>query len=56
MSEWAGLVVPQHASVRDAIQRIEAGGMQIALVVDAAGRLLGTISDGDVRRGILLGV
>jgi NDP-sugar pyrophosphorylase family protein len=30
--------------------------MQIALVIDAAGRLRGTISDGDVRRAMLRGV
>ena len=56
MSEWAHLVIAPDATVRDAIKRIDTGGMQIALVVDAQQRLLGTISDGDVRRGLLRGV
>lgn len=56
MNDWTRLVVPPEASLRQAIERIDAGGMQIALVVDARQRLLGTISDGDVRRAILRGV
>lgn len=39
-----------------AIACIDASGGQIALVVDDSGRLVGTITDGDVRRGILRGV
>ncbi len=43
-------------NIRDVIQRINWANMEIILVVDAAGRLLGTITDGDIRRGILAGV
>jgi dTDP-glucose pyrophosphorylase len=56
MSAWARLLLSPDATVREAIQCIDAGGMQIALVVDAQQKLIGTISDGDVRRGILRGV
>lgn len=35
---------------------IDASGGEIALVIDAAGRLLGTITDGDIRRAILRGL
>jgi dTDP-glucose pyrophosphorylase len=48
-------VAPQ-ATVRDAIERIDEAGKQIALVVDDRRRLLGVITDGDIRRGILRGV
>jgi dTDP-glucose pyrophosphorylase len=48
--------VDPHATVRDAIERIDETGKQIALVVDGEGRLLGVITDGDIRRGILRGV
>jgi dTDP-glucose pyrophosphorylase len=37
----------------DAIRTLEEGGAQICLVVDENRRLLGTVTDGDVRRGIL---
>jgi dTDP-glucose pyrophosphorylase len=40
----------------EALQRIERGAMQIVLVVDENERLVGSVTDGDVRRGILRGV
>jgi UTP-glucose-1-phosphate uridylyltransferase len=42
-------------SMSDAISCIEASGGEIALVIDQSGRLVGTITDGDVRRGLLRG-
>lgn len=43
------------ASILDAIKAIDRGAMQIALVVDSERRLLATVTDGDVRRGLLRG-
>lgn len=48
-------VIPADATIRQAILAIDAGTVAIALMVDAEGRLLGTVSDGDVRRGLLSG-
>lgn len=42
--------------VSEAIRCIEASGGQIALVLTKEGRLLGTVTDGDVRRGLLRGI
>ena len=39
----------------DALRVIELGGVQIALVVDEEKRLLGTLTDGDIRRALLHG-
>ena len=50
------VLVSPEASVLDAVGTIDRGGMQIALVVDGNGRLQGTVTDGDVRRGVLRGV
>lgn len=50
------LTIGPHVSVRDAIAAIDRSGRQIALVADETGRLLATVTDGDVRRGILKGV
>jgi dTDP-glucose pyrophosphorylase/predicted transcriptional regulator len=47
------LLVSPEASLRAVIATIQQGMKQIALVVDADRRLLGTITDGDVRRAIL---
>jgi len=38
------------------MQHLEMGAAQIVLVVDETNRLLGTVTDGDVRRGVLRGV
>jgi CBS domain-containing protein len=42
--------------LREVIAVIDRGELQIALVVDAQRRLLGTVTDGDVRRGLLRGL
>ena len=43
-------------NIRDALKIIDHRGGQIALVVDNGHKLLGTVTDGDVRRGILSGI
>ena len=53
MESWRKLLVRPEAPVREAIRAIDAGNVQICLVTDDKGRLLGTITDGDIRRGIL---
>ncbi len=50
------ITVSPHASLADTVACIDAGAAQVALVVDTDGRLVGTVTDGDVRRGILAGV
>lgn len=45
--------VAPEARIREAISRIDAGGQRIVLVVDQDCRLVGTVTDGDVRRAIL---
>jgi dTDP-glucose pyrophosphorylase len=53
MSEASRYCVSITSCVRDAITCIDQNAKGIALVVDAEGRLLGTITDGDIRRAIL---
>jgi dTDP-glucose pyrophosphorylase len=43
------------STVRTTIEAIDAGAVEIALVVDPERRLIGTVSDGDVRRSLLRG-
>lgn len=49
------LLVAPDATLREAAEAIDAGAIEIALVVDEDQRLLGTISDGDLRRSMLNG-
>ncbi|MEY3846355.1 MAG: hypothetical protein RJA66_622 [Actinomycetota bacterium] len=50
------LTVRPDASLLDTIAAISKGTKQIALVIDDAGVLMGTVTDGDVRRGLLRGL
>jgi dTDP-glucose pyrophosphorylase len=56
MKDWKKVLISESATIREAIKVIDEGALQIALVADNVGRLLGTITDGDVRRGILGGI
>lgn len=49
-------VIGMTASIRDAMEAINLGSAGIAIIVDGQRRLLGTITDGDIRRAILKGV
>jgi dTDP-glucose pyrophosphorylase len=55
MKSWEQALVGPETTLREALQVIDRTGGQIALVVDASRRLLGTLSDGDIRRGLLKG-
>jgi dTDP-glucose pyrophosphorylase len=49
------LCVDQSTKLGDIIKVINTGRAQIALVVDAEKHLIGTVTDGDIRRGLLSG-
>jgi len=50
---WKKTLITPDTPILKAIDIIDQAGLQIALVVDEEGRLLGTLTDGDVRRAIL---
>jgi len=52
-ADWKSILVTPDTPILNVIQIIDRSGFQIALVVDSARRLLGTVTDGDIRRGIL---
>ena len=56
LKELSNLSVLPTATVRDTIAAIDAGAKQIALVVAADGKLMGTATDGDIRRALLRGL
>jgi len=45
-----------NSTIKDALQTINNGGLQIAIVVDENDSLVGTVTDGDIRRGLLNGL
>lgn len=44
------------STIKEALKIIDSGAMQIAIVVDENDTLIGTITDGDIRRGLLNGL
>jgi dTDP-glucose pyrophosphorylase len=48
--------VSTEGTIQDAISCLDASAVQIALVVAGDGTLVGTITDGDIRRGLLRGL
>lgn len=53
MADFKKILISPLTPIQQTMKIIEAASMQIALVVDENGRLLGTVTDGDIRRGIL---
>lgn len=53
---WRDAMLDEGATLQDAIRSLDRSSQQIVLVVDGDGALIGTVTDGDVRRGILRGV
>jgi dTDP-glucose pyrophosphorylase len=56
MKSWRKAIVGTQATVGEAIAAIESGSIQVALVLDSQNRLLGIVTDGDIRRGLLRGI
>jgi dTDP-glucose pyrophosphorylase len=53
---WRKTLLPANASLHQAICCLEATTVQIAVVVSEDGLLVGTLTDGDIRRGLLRGL
>ncbi|HBZ81747.1 nucleotidyltransferase family protein [Brevibacillus sp. FSL K6-0770] len=55
MVNWRDLLVSPQTPIINTLEIIDKNARQIALVVDEEDRLLGTVTDGDIRRGLLKG-
>ena len=56
MTAWEKVLILPETTIMNAISIIDTSALRIALVVDHERRLLGTVTDGDIRRGILKGL
>ena len=56
MKKIDNLKITKSLTINEALKTIDSGGMKIALVVDKKGKLLATLTDGDIRRGLLKGL
>lgn len=55
-TSWMDCVLDPRSSIRDAIENLVSTSRRIVLVCEKNHKLLGTVSDGDIRRGILRGI
>ncbi|MGX4803495.1 nucleotidyltransferase family protein [Bradyrhizobium guangdongense] len=56
MKSWERVLIAPSAPLHDALEMIDKAGTRMVLVVDETRRLLGSLSDGDIRRGLLRGL
>ena len=56
MADYSNHIVSQHAPVTSALEQISSLGQYLTLFVTSeTGKLMGTLTDGDIRRGLLSG-
>lgn len=53
MNPWESALISPTLPLREAIAALNQGGLQIAVIVDEERRILGTLTDGDIRRALL---
>jgi dTDP-glucose pyrophosphorylase len=53
---WQQVIIRPEASLRTTIEVIDHGALQIALVVDDSDKLVGVVTDGDIRRALIRGL
>lgn len=53
---WRKAILPPDATIQQAISNLDQVAIKICLIVNQNGALIGTLSDGDIRRGLLKGL
>ena len=53
---WRRAILPVDSTIQEAISNLDMVAIKIVLVVNSSNQLEGTISDGDIRRGLLKGL
>ncbi|EGK13931.1 nucleotidyltransferase family protein [Psychrobacter sanguinis] len=53
MSNWKDVILTPESNIREAMRILDETALRIAIVCDDNNKLLGTVTDGDIRRGLL---
>jgi len=56
MQSYKKILLTKNATIKEALEVIDKGAIRIAIVLDEDEKVVGTLSDGDVRRGLLSGL
>lgn len=55
-NRWKLTLLGQEATIRQAFENLNASGLQVVVCVNEQSKLLGILTDGDLRRGVLSGL
>ncbi len=55
MDGKANFALNQKATIKDVLRSLDESGLQVSLILDTQNKLLGIVTDGDIRRAILSG-
>lgn len=53
---WRRALISPEATIAEAIEKLNTAAIRLVLCVDTEGRLVGSLTDGDLRRGLLRGL
>ena len=53
---WRSSILPLNSTIKDAVKVLNDVALKIVLIADELGVFVGTVSDGDIRRGLLKGL
>ncbi|OHE00536.1 MAG: alcohol dehydrogenase [Sulfurimonas sp. RIFCSPLOWO2_12_36_12] len=53
MKNYKNITLNPNSTIKEALQIIDSGAMKLAIVLDENEKLIGTVTDGDIRRGLL---
>ena len=56
MNNWREVLITSKTSLRETLSVIDKGALQLAIVVDEFETLMGLVTDGDIRRGLIKGM
>ena len=56
MSKYKNILLNRNTTIKQALTEIDKGAMRIAIVLDDDKKVIGTLTDGDIRRGLLNGL
>ncbi|WP_297431715.1 nucleotidyltransferase family protein [Sulfurimonas sp.] len=56
MNKYKDILLQKDSTIKEALEVIDKGAMRIAIVLDDKEKVIGTLSDGDIRRGLLNGL
>jgi dTDP-glucose pyrophosphorylase/CBS domain-containing protein len=56
MNSYNDILLNKDATIKEALKVIDKGAMRIAIILDEHKKVIGTLTDGDIRRGLLDGL